>query len=255
MRHIMDINALLKIAEETALAAGRRLQGVLGRRVNSDAGNDVKLQEDVDSEIFIRGILEKTGIPILGEEAGGDFSIIDRDELYWVVDPIDGTYNFLRGIPCVCVSIGLMRGKNPVVGAIYDFAHDELYSGGKGTPLYMNGEKITPPWATKIEQALVMTGFPSVTNFSSENLTRFVNRFQKFKKTRICGSAAIAIAWVACGRADLYDERLVNLWDVAAGLALMDAAGGVWKIEFKPIEGHPLALNIQAGAREEFYVD
>jgi myo-inositol-1(or 4)-monophosphatase len=250
----MDIQAMLKVAEDAALAAGRRLQGVTGRRINSDADNDVKLQEDVESEIFIRNILEKTGIPVLGEEEGGDFSIIDRDEPYWVVDPIDGTYNFLRGIPCVCVSIGLMRGRKPVAGAIYDFTQNELFSAANGTPLYLNGAEIKPAWAKDVSQALAMSGFPSVTDFSDENLTRFVMRLQKFKKVRLCGSAAIAMAWVACGRADVYDERLVNLWDVAAGLALIESAGGVWKTEAAEVKGRPLALNVQAAARKEFYV-
>ena len=250
----MNPLTMLKTAEDAALSAGRRLSGITQRRVNSDAENDVKLQEDVESEIYIREILEKTGIPVLGEEEGGDFSIIDADDPYWVVDPIDGTYNFLRGIPCVCVSIGLMRGRRPVVGAIYDFTQDELFSGGGGTPLFLNGAEIRPAWAREASQALVMTGFPSVTDFSDENLTRFVMRLQKFKKARMCGSAAIAMAWVACGRADAYDERLVNLWDVAAGLALVEAAGGVWKTEPVEVKGRPLALNVQAAAREEFYV-
>lgn len=245
---------LLELVEETAYAAGQRLLQISARRINSDEGNDVKLQEDVDSEIFIRGLLEKSGIPVLGEEEGGDFSIVERDELYWVVDPIDGTYNFLRGIPAVCVSIGLMRGKKSVLGAIYDFTRDELFSGGKEFGLRMNKKAHTANWAKTLSQAAMMTGFPSNTDYSEENLKKFVNRLQKFKKIRMCGSAAIAIAWVACGRADAYDERRVNLWDVAAGLALADASGAVWKFEHSGISDKPLSLNVQVAAREEFYV-
>lgn len=250
----MNLIETLKLVEETALSAGRRLTKIGGRHVNSDMGNDVKLQEDVDSEKFIRAILEKTGIPVLGEEEGGDASLTGRDELYWVVDPIDGTYNFLRGIPGVCVSIGLMRGLAPVVGAIYDFTRDELFSGGKGTPLYINRKEAKPAWAKNVEQAVIMTGFPSNTDYSEDNLKAFIKRIQKFKKVRMCGSAALAIAWVASGRADAYDERRVNLWDIAAGLAIIEAAGGVWKMESSDIEGKPLSLNVQTAACERFYV-
>lgn len=245
---------MLETASKTALAAGRRLAGIGGRRVNSDAGNDVKLQEDVESEVFIRGLLEDTGIAVVGEEKGGDASLMGRDEPYWVVDPIDGTYNFLRGIPGVCVSIGLMRGMVPLAGAVYDFTRDELFSGGKGLPLRLNGEPVSPAWARSESQAVIMTGFPSNTDYSEENLRLFINRMAKFKKVRMCGSAALAVAWVACGRADAYDERRINLWDVAAGLALVEAAGGVWKWEHSGLEGKPMSLNIQAAAREEFYV-
>lgn len=245
---------MLKFAEDAALKAGVRLSKIAGRRVNSDAANDVKLQEDVESEIFIRGILKDTGIEVVGEEKGGDATLISRTEPYWVVDPIDGTFNFLRGIPSVCVSIGLMRGMQPVVGAVYDFTRNELFSGGREFGLFLNGAKVEPKWAKTIEQAVVMTGFPSITDYSDENMRLFVKRMQTFKKVRMCGSAAIACSWVASGRADCYDERGINLWDIAAGLSLIEGAGGVWKCESAGIEGRPLSFNLQMACREEFYI-
>ncbi len=245
---------MLKFAEEAALKAGVRLSKIVERRVNSDAANDVKLQEDVESEIFIRGILKDTGIEVVGEEKGGDASLISRTEPYWVVDPIDGTFNFLRGIPSVCVSIGLMCGMRPIAGAVYDFTRNELFSGGREFGLFLNGAKIEPKWAKSMEQAVVMTGFPSTTDYSDENMRLFIKRMQKFKKVRMCGSAAIACSWVASGRADCYDERGINLWDIAAGLSLIEGAGGVWKCESAGIEGRPLAFNLQMACREEFYI-
>lgn len=250
----MEISELLKIAEQTALKAGHRLSQIRNRRINSDAGNDVKLQEDVESELFIRDILSSTNIPVIGEEKGGDASLMSRNELYWVVDPIDGTYNFLRGIPGVCVSIGLMQGMKPVCGAIYDFTRDELFSGAKGLGLFINSSPATPNWSKTVAQGVIMTGFPSNTDYSDENMKLFIKRMQKFKKVRMCGSAALAIAWVASGRADCYDERRINLWDVAAGLAIIEGAGGVWKYESAGLEGKPMSLNIQAAANEDFYV-
>ena len=125
----------LETAVKVAKLAGDRLREISERRVNSDAGNDVKLQEDVESEIFIRRQLAATDIPVVGEEQGGDPDVLKSEKLYWIVDPIDGTYNYLRSIPGVCVSIALMKGWNPVVGAIYDFTRGELFAGGKDLPL------------------------------------------------------------------------------------------------------------------------
>ena len=158
--------AFLKIASSVAKAAGDRLSAIRERRVNSDAGNDVKLQEDVESEMFIREKLEPTGIPVIGEENGGDASLAFSDSYYWIVDPIDGTYNYLRGIPGVCVSVALMKGRKPIVGAINDFTRGELYAGGAGLPLSLNGSEIKPAWAREVSQAVLMTGFPSATDYS-----------------------------------------------------------------------------------------
>lgn len=252
----MDVSekpAFLKIAVSVAKAAGDRLAQIAERRVNSDAGNDVKLQEDVESEMFIREKLEPTGIPVIGEENGGDTSLAFSDSYYWIVDPIDGTYNFLRGIPGVCVSIALMRGRKPVVGAIYDFTRGELYAGGAGLPLTLNGREIKPNWASDIKQAVLMTGFPNATDYSDKNLKHFVMSVQKFKKVRMCGSAALAIAWVASGRADAYKESRLYLWDIAAGLSLIESAGGTYELEFLGLEGKPLSISIQAAASHEFF--
>lgn len=245
---------MLAEAVRVAKLAGERLLGIKQRRVNTDFGNDVKLQEDVESELFIRGELASTGIPVIGEERGGDIELVFGDKLYWIVDPIDGTYNYLRGIPNVCVSIGLMKGLTPVVGAIYDFTRDELFAGAKGLPLTLNGEEIKPMWANDAAQAVMMTGFPSATDYSDHNLKSFVLAAQKFKKVRMCGSACAAISWVAAGRADLYAENRLYLWDIAAGLSLIEAAGGVFKIEMLGIKDKPLCLAIQAAAKEEYYI-
>jgi len=250
----MQSKLYLETAIETAKTAGLRLKGVRTRRINSDAGNDVKLQEDIDSEIFIREKLSTTGIPVIGEEKGGDASLMRGDGLYWVVDPIDGTFNFLRGIPGVCVSIGLMRGMKPVVGVVYDFTRDEMFAGGAGLPLQINGKTVRPEWACNVSQAVMMTGFPSITDYSTEALAEFIQVVQKFKKVRMCGSAALAMAWVAAGRADLYREIRVNLWDIAGGLALMESAGAVYEISSAGIEGKPMCLIIKAAAKKEFII-
>ncbi len=250
----IEIQKYCEIASSAAKTAGERLKKISERRVNSDAGNDVKLQEDVESEIFIRDLLKPTNIPVIGEEKGGAVDLVNSDSLYWVVDPIDGTYNYLRGIPGVCVSVGLMRGWSPVAGAIFDFTRDELFAGGKGLPLLLNGVEIMPNWSNDIKQAVLMTGFPNATDFSDDNLKRFVLSVQKFKKVRMCGSACCAISWVAAGRADCYCEDRLYLWDVAAGLSLMESAGGAYEVKPLGIEGKPLCVSIRAAAKSEYFI-
>ena len=159
----IEKKALLETAVAVAKAAGDRLKGISERRVNSDAGNDVKLQEDVESEMFIRAKLEETGIPAIGEEQGGDVARVNNGELYWIVDPIDGTYNYLRGIPGVCVSIALMKGWEPVVGVIYDFTRGELYAGGK--------------------KVIIFSQFTSFLSLAKEHIERRINSKNIFTLT------------------------------------------------------------------------
>ncbi len=252
---LFDAKAMLEIARGTAKKAGDRLKLISQRRVNSDAGNDVKLQEDVESELFIRDILSPTNIPVIGEERGGDAGMLDGDEPYWVVDPIDGTYNYLRNMPGVCVSIGLMRGKKPVVGAIYDFTRNEMFSGGRGFPLTLNGTEVKPEWADDIRQAVLMTGFPAASNFDDDGVLNFVRAVQSFKKIRMVGSACTAMAWVAAGRADAYTEKRLYLWDVAAGLSLMESVGAFWELKSANIKEKPLCVEVRAAADRKFFLD
>ncbi len=245
---------LLQTAVNVARLAGDRLNGMVQRRVNSDAGKDVKLQEDIESEVFIRELLSNTGYPVLGEELGGDFSVVQSGNLYWVVDPIDGTYNFLRGMPGVCVSIGLMRGFEPVVGVVYDFTRGEIFAGGDGLPFTINGVEVKPVWAEEVSQAVLMSGFPSATNLEDESIKCFLMNAQKFKKVRMMGSAALAMAWVAAGRADSYCEKGLYLWDVAGGMALMKSLGRPCKVVSMATKEKPLKVAIQSAAKEEFLI-
>ena len=250
---MQDMNKqMLQTAINVARLAGDRLNGISKRSVNSDAGKDVKLQEDVESEMFIRELLSSTKIPVIGEEQGGDVSVLERNQLYWIVDPIDGSYNFLRGMPGVCVSIALMRGWEPIVGAIYDFTRGEIFAGGEGLPFTVNGVEVKPKWANDISQAVLMCGFPSSTNFEDENLKKFLFSMQKFIKVRIIGSAALAMAWVASGRADAYVEKGLYLWDIAGGVALMKSLNKPCVLTPIPTKEKPMRVAIAAAAKEEF---
>lgn len=242
----------LRVAEDVSQEAGEYLRQGLARsrQINFQDDSDVKLQADIDSERLIRKILsERTGLPIIGEEEGGDPSLLVGNSHFWVVDPLDGTYNYLRNQPQTCVSIGLMRGSNFVGGIIYDFNRNELYKGSPGRGLLVNNETIVPQWEDSLGQACLMTGFPPRMDCSTESLKLFVNNVHRFKKVRMIGSAALALTTVAVGRADAYYESSICLWDIAAGAALVLAAGGY--IKLKPTN-NPFVVDFWAVADEEW---
>jgi len=226
------------------------------RSVNAAQAHDIKLQADVDSEKLIRKILtDKTGLPVVGEELGGDTSLVEGESLFWVVDPLDGTHNYLRRVPICGVSIALMKGKDAVLGVFYDFNCDECFSAIVAEKkLYLNGKEIVPQWAETIDQASLHTGFPVAMDYSTEGLSAYFKKVQAYKKVRAIGSAASALAWVACGRFDAYYEEGSRLWDIAAGIALIQAAGGI--IKMTPAKsGKILAYDVWGVARSEFIID
>lgn len=240
------INDHIDVALVAAREAGEVLRKGAGnaRQINLESAHDVKLQADEDSEILIRKILGQTKLPVIGEEQGGDAYLLEGDSLYWAVDPLDGTYNYLRNIPMTAVSIGLMKGPSPLWGVIYDFNMDSLYTGGEQIPLEINGVAVRPQWAPDVKQAVMCCGFPSGGSFASDDLQNLLSDIQHYKKIRMIGSAALALAYVACGQADAYREDTIWLWDVAAGLALVKAVGG--EVGMVPLADKPLRFNVTA---------
>jgi len=252
----LDTQSLLNIATQVAKQAGEflRLGIEKAKQINFQSDRDVKLQADEDSETLIRQVLsKKTNFPIVGEEQGGDPTLVDRNEPYWVIDPLDGTYNYLRNLPICCVSIGLMRGKDPILGVIYDFNNDDIYAGIVDEGYFFNNKQVTPHWAEKFSEASLITGFPSNSDLSTGALTEFFANIQKFKKVRMVGSAAMAMAYVANGRADVYYEQSTNLWDVAAGAALIKAAGGHYAITNVSAK-KPFSCDIWISGNQEWIV-
>ncbi len=225
---------LLQLAEAVAREAG----AVLGARgeamdgVRSDEGHDLKLAADVFAESVILDRLRAgSPYPILSEEQGADPGFT-RSGLHWVVDPLDGTLNYGRRLPLACVSIGLWNGEMPVLGVVHDFERDETFAGEVGLGTTCNGARVTTSSVVEPSKAVLATGFPSARDFGDAPLLDFCRRVQRFKKVRLLGSAALSLAWLAAGRVDAYAEEDIWFWDVAAGLALVVAAGG--NIECRP---------------------
>lgn len=224
----------LKIAESAALLAGHYLKHERSAWavVESHAAHDVKVKADRMSEKIILETLSRTGnLPVFSEETARADSVTEEndDALLWVVDPLDGSLNYNQGIPFSCVSIALCQGNKPVVGVVYDFNRDELFSGIAGNGAWCNRSPLTMFSRDDLQgraSAVLCTGVPVNADFSDLALKDFVRRFQSYKKVRLFGSAALSLCYVACGRTDVYYEKDIMFWDVAAGCAVVSGAGG-----------------------------
>ena len=198
------------------------------RAVRQDSRRDVKIAADTTAHRLICDALRaESPLPILSEEdeaTHGQSGNGDR----WIVDPLDGSLNFARGIPWSCISIALWRGMTPVLGVIHDLNRDEQFSGLVGTGAWVNETtSIHVSEARTPQEAILCTGFPAGREYATPAVQAFVTQIQVYKKIRLLGSAALSLAYVACGRADAYQEEQIALWDVAAGVAIVQAAGGV----------------------------
>ena len=228
---INNLNKWLEIAKSAALIGGAYLLENQSKdlAILHNSGRDIKLQIDMDTEILIKAKLSsQSSFSILGEETGKSS---DLGEFYWVVDPLDGTSNYLRNIPISCVSIALMQDLNPLLGVVYDFNHDDLYYGHQQSKAYLNQEEISVSnLSSKLESTLV-TGIPAKQNYTDKEFKNMIIDFQEWKKIRMIGSAAMASVYVASGKAETYKENGIFLWDIAAGAAIVNAAGGLTSIE------------------------
>ena len=238
----------LALAERAARDAGRFLASAPRRAAPvAETARDVKLQADRDAEDRIVDVLSRAShIPILAEERAVEAAPHSTGGLRWIVDPLDGTMNYLQGIPFCCVSVALWDDDQPVAGAIYDFDRDEMFSAIVGSGTWLNGQPVrvrsVPP-----DKAVLFTGFPAGTDFAPATVTRFVTQVAAFRKIRLLGSAALSLAYVAAGRGDAYFERDIRIWDVAAGLALVRAAGGTFLSAPSPV-AHALTVYAHNGA-------
>ena len=227
----IDLENELKVAKSAALAAGKIL-----KTKKSDLNvetfsseRDIKLEADVASETLIKKIIQdESDIPILAEESGK--SSENLGDIFWVIDPLDGTANYSRDIPICCVSIALIKNLIPVIGVIYDFNNNDLYIGSSEQEALLNDKKIIVSQTLKHQDGVLITGLPNATDYSDEAMLEMIKDFQGWRKVRMIGSAAMASAYVASGKADVYKELGTYLWDVAAGAAIVNAAGGTAKI-------------------------
>ncbi len=201
--------------------------------------------EEKGKQNFVTEVDKKTeqilvkGLSSLLPEAGfiaEEGTSTRRGETYnWVIDPVDGTTNFIHGVYPFAISVGLTREDEVVAGIVYEFGLEEFFYAWKGGGAWLNGKPIQVSKAPTIGQSLIATGFP-YTDFTY--LAQFMNSMDYFMKNshglRRLGSAATDIAYVACGRYDGFYEYGLNPWDIAAGILLVKEAGG----EVADFDGH-----------------
>lgn len=228
MRHDMDhSDEFLSTALDAARQAGALIKanfgGVLG--VNEMKQYDIKLELDVRSQDLITAIILRS-FPehaIYGEEGIGGNQASDHQ---WIVDPIDGTVNYFYGIPHFCVSIALRIGTEIVLGVIYDPMQDEMFVGRTGHAPTLNDRPISVSGRAQLSEAMITVGFSKNKESIDAGLQRFKELLFQVRKTRMLGSAALGMAYVAAGRLDAYIEEVISLWDVAAGIIIVETAGG-----------------------------
>src|SRR5213594_207010 len=229
MKHYLDT------AEEAARGAGKLLRQNFRRqqRVNAVAAHDLKLEIDIQAQELITKLLleEFPEHALYGEEGvAGDQST----EHQWIVDPLDGTVNYFYGIPHFCVSIALRLRNEIMIGVIYDPIREEMWAGQKGERPKLNGHHFHVSDRADLADAIVSVGLSKTSVTIEAGLPLLQRMIYRVRKCRLLGSAALDMAYVACGRLDAYSEQGISLWDIAAGWLLIETAGGT--VDLRPRE-------------------
>ena len=223
---------MLNFAIQTAHDAGRILAERFGRRIEiSNKGViDLVTEADLAAE---RLIIERIQSyyprhAILAEEAdaSGIIHAGQSSEWKWIVDPLDGTTNYAHGYPCFCVSIALERDGQIELGVIHDPIRDETFAAERGMGATLNGRRIRVSEIDDLNRAMLCTGFPYNVRDDGGFARHFHNFIMNAQAVRRDGSAALDLAYVSCGRFDGFWEEGLRPWDVAAGVLLVEEAGG-----------------------------
>jgi myo-inositol-1(or 4)-monophosphatase len=223
----LDVDALLRVAVAAAHAGGEIVRAAFGsaRGVHEKGPGDYVSATDTASERAVRAVLlgAAPGLPVFGEEEGGE-----RGAAGWLVDPLDGTANFVHGFPVVGVSVGLVVDGRPVVGVVHAPMLGDTYTARAGGGAFRNGVPIQVSTRAP-EQGISATGFPF--RAKRERLREYLPVFDRalltFEDLRRAGAASLDLAWTAAGVLDGYFELALGPWDVAGGALLVREAGGI----------------------------
>ena len=229
-----NLSDLLEIAKKAALTSGNFLKKKFyqDQEISLNKGRDIKLKIDIESEkLIIKSINQNSKLPILSEESGASK---DLGDTYWIVDPLDGSSNYFRRIDICAISIALMHHGEPLLGVINDFMNEHIYFASKNEGAFCNDIPIKVSDIEDAAEGTIMTGIPAKSLYSDDEFKLMIKLFQKWKKVRMIGSAAIANLYIAKGKADCYEEKGTFIWDVAAGAVIVHEAGGFASLsEFK----------------------
>lgn len=223
------INDYLRVCEEAVRTGGRVIQNWIGKfEVRKKGPADLVTQADFASQEAVRQLV-LGAFPehcLLGEEKTPDGAAANRTEYRWIVDPLDGTTNFVHGVPHYCVSLALERNGDLLVGAVYDPVLDECFSAAAGQGARLNGQPIHTSEVSALSEALAAVGFPPNVQRSSPDLVLFLEMLGRCQAIRRTGSSALNLCYLAAGRYDVYWSYSTKIWDVAAGVLILREAGG-----------------------------
>ncbi len=249
-----SLTEAVNLAEQAAQAAGSLLLEMRGQvEPREKAPADLVTDADVASQRLIFEHLSSRfpDFAFLGEE---DTGVAEQPnaEFCWIVDPLDGTTNYVHGLENYCVSIGLRQNDQIVAGVIYDPNRNHVYSATRGGGAFCNGDRLHVSKTGKLSDALVVASFPAKVPRDSPELKRFIEVLIRCQALRRLGSAALNMCLVSAGKLDAYWATSVKTWDVAAGLLLIEEAGGI----VTSLTGEPLNIDqpkFVAGSTSELH--
>lgn len=229
---MMETSRWLEFAIDVAREAGQVLlaAGQTSLEVQEKGVVDLVTNADRASEALIRERIE-AAFPLhdfLGEESWVGHNPVPSDRPLWIVDPLDGTTNFAHGLPLWSVSIACVAHGSPCVGVVHDPSRGETFWAEAGQGSFCNGSRIRVSDRATLRDSLLVTGFPyDIQTSSHDNVDHFRDFLKRTRGVRRLGSAAIDLAYVACGRFDGFWEMKLHAWDIAAGVLLVNEAGGM----------------------------
>ena len=240
----------LTVCERAARAGGEKLVEMRHRVfVQEKSRRDLVTDADVASQRIIREIVQGAfpDHEFIGEEdelapqCGTSWGPQDRANAgyRWIVDPLDGTANFVHGMANFAVSVALQRGTDVLVGVVFDPVANECFSAAQGRGAFVNGTPIRTSQCVALDQAMVASGFSAHVERNSPEITRFIDVLLTSQSVRRLGSAALNLSYVAAGRMDAYWATSVKAWDVAAGALILREAGGL----ISRLDGSPFRLD------------
>ena len=222
-----NINVMVNACRKAAKVIIRDFGEIENLQVSLKGPGDFVTASDKKVETILIEELQKARpkYSILSEEIGK----ITNDEAFkWIIDPIDGTANFLHGIPHFAISVGLEHNNEIICGIIYDPIKDEMFTAEKGNGSYLNNQRMRVSSRAKLKDCIIFTGGPKSNSKDKDLILREYNNFSSHVliPIRKLGSASLDMAYVAAGRCDGYWQRNLNYWDIAAGIILVKEAGG-----------------------------
>ncbi len=223
---------LLELSKNAVICAFNKLveldeQGVKNYVFSDEVPKEAKADADTIIEKILIDKLSVSDLSILSEESGLS-KAQSNSTLQFIVDPIDGTINFLRGISNCSISVALFDGDAPVFGVLASYPSGRIAWGGRKIGAFIDNSEIKVSSINNSEKGILCTGFPSRFQFNSESIFKQMDLMSKFSKVRMLGSASQSLLQVAQGSAEVYAETDIMIWDVAAGLAIVEGAGGIF---------------------------